>query len=87
MKTYEIEPIHLLNIFLLVLNCLFIAMLVSACSAKNAGLNYASLAPVAAPAVPASSPSPPTPSDNAANSAAATRALAASDFIAAMLAP
>ena len=81
MKTYEIEPIHLLNIFLLVLNCLFIAMLVSACSAKVAGPSYGSLAPVAAPVLPASSPSAPTPDTSP--------TLTASDagFIAAMLAP
>jgi hypothetical protein len=76
-KNYVFEPIHLLNVFLLVLNCLFIAMLVSACSAKVAGPGYASVAPVAAPVLPASSPTAPEPTLTASDT----------DFIAAMLAP
>jgi hypothetical protein len=81
MKTYVFEPIHVLNALLLVINCVFIVMLVSACSAKVTGPSYASLAPVGAPATPASSPSAPEPT------LTGSEGMSAADFIAAMLAP
>lgn len=77
MKNYVFDPIHALNALLLVINCVFIVLLLSACSAKVASPGYASLAPAGAPAAPASSPSAPEP----------TLTASETDFIAAMLAP
>lgn len=77
MKNYVFDPIHVLNALLVMINCVFIVLLVSACSAKVTAPGYASLAPVGAPATPASSPSAPEP----------TLTASEADFIAAMLAP
>ena len=77
MKTYVFDPIHVLNALLLVINCVFIVLLVSACSAKVGGPSYAKLAPVGIPALPASAPSAPVP----------TLTASEADFVAAMLAP
>lgn len=93
MKTYVFDPIHVLNVLLLVINCVFIALLVSACSANVAAPGYASLAPIVAPTLPASGQTTPVPtltaSEDTSKDAPNAAYEAASDtgFIAAMSAP